>query len=162
MSFQAGPCIMLTDLCVEHGLEMAEFSPQTVEGLKKLWPDLTIRTNPIDLAFVSDMGIFGEAARLALRDENVDALIVFYLDVFSLFTVGVSEYLIPLASEIRKPIIVCANFPVSLTTEMSAEGVARFESNGIPVYPLPDRAVKALKGLVRRGEILRRFDQDIN
>ena len=29
------------------------------------------------------------------------------------------------------------------------------ESNGIPVYPLPERAVKALKGLVKRGEIVR-------
>jgi acyl-CoA synthetase (NDP forming) len=130
-----------------------------VASLRKLWPDLSIRTNPIDLAFVSDMGTFGDAARLALEDPNVDALIVFYLDVFSLFTAGVSQYLIPLAKELRKPIVVCANFPTSLATEMTAEGVARFEENGIPVYPLPERAVKALKGLVRRSEILRHFRQ---
>jgi len=157
MSFQAGPGIMLTDLCVQHGLAMAELSPQTVAGLKTLWPDLTIRTNPIDLAFVSDMGTFGDAARLVLQDRNVDALIVFYLDVLSLFTLGVSQYLIPLAKEIGKPIIVCANFPVSLASEMTADGIATFENNGIPVYPLPERAVKALKGLVRRSEILRHF-----
>jgi acyl-CoA synthetase (NDP forming) len=159
MSFQAGPGIVLTDLCVQHGLSMAELSPQTVASLRKLWPDLSIRTNPIDLAFVSDMGTFGDAARLALEDPNVDALIVFYLDMFSLFTAGVSQYLIPLAKELRKPIVVCANFPTSLATEMTAEGVARFEENGIPVYPLPERAVKALKGLVRRSEILRHFRQ---
>jgi len=157
MSFQAGPGIMLTDLCVSNGLKMAELSSKTVTGLKELWPDLTIRTNPVDLAFVSDMGTFGDAARLVLQDEGVDALIVFYLDVFSLFTFGVSEYLIPLAQEIQKPVIVCANFPISLTSDMTADGMTRFEENGIPVYPLPDRAVKALKGLVRRGEIVRHF-----
>ncbi|RJP71963.1 MAG: hypothetical protein C4532_06700, partial [Candidatus Abyssobacteria bacterium SURF_17] len=153
MSFQAGPGIMLTDLCVSHGLEMAQLSDKTVRSLKRLWPDLTIRTNPVDLAFVSDMEVFGDAARIVLNDENVDAVIVFYLDVMSFFTTALSEKLVPLAKEIRKPIVVCANFPVKLSSAETAEGLARFEDSGIPVYPLPARAVKALKGMVRRGRI---------
>jgi acyl-CoA synthetase (NDP forming) len=155
MSFQAGPGIMLTDLCASHGLEMAELSSETVAGLKKLWPDLTIRTNPVDLAFLSDMNALGDAAQLVLNDENVDAVIIFYLDVASVFTATLTEQLIPLKKEIAKPIIVCANFPVKLSSSETEEGLQRFHSNGIPVYPLPDRAVKALRGLVRRGEILR-------
>lgn len=156
MSFQAGPGIMLTDLCESHGLTMPQLSPRTVAGLKRLWPNLTIRTNPIDLAFVSDMNVVGEAARLVLDDENVDSLIVFYLDVMSFFTTAVGGQLIPLAKN-GKPIIVCANFPVRLSSSATEEGLTRFHENGIPVYPLPARAVKALKGLVRRGEIERRF-----
>ena len=155
MSFQAGPGIMLTDLCVSHGLEMAELSPATVDDLRKLWPNLTIRTNPVDLAFLSDMNTFGDAARLVLNDDNVDAIIVFYLDVASILTAGISEQLIPLAKELRKPIIVCANFPVSLASAETEEGMQNFHAHGIPVYPLPERAVKALRGLVRRGEIVR-------
>ncbi len=158
MSFQAGPGIMLTDLCVSHGLEMPELSSRTVAGLEKLWPNLTIRTNPVDLAFLSDMNALGDAARLVLNDENVDALIVFYLDVASVFTASLTEQLIPLKTEIAKPIIVCANFPVRLASEDTEEGLQKFHSGGIPVYPLPARAVKALRGLVRRGEILRRFN----
>lgn len=157
MSFQAGPGIMLTDLCVSHGLQMAEFAPETLAKLRKLWPDLTIRSNPVDLAFLSDMNAFGEAAKLVLEDENVDSIIVFYLDVFSFFTVAISEQLIPLAGKVNKPIVVCANFPVRLSSTETDEGMTAFHDNGIPVYPLPDRAVKALKGLVRRGEIERSF-----
>lgn len=157
MSFQAGPGIMLTDLVESHGLHMAALSQKTVAALKELWPDLTIRNNPVDLAFVSSMDVFGEAAKAVLNDENVDSLIVFYLDVFSLFTVGVSAQLIPLAKEVPKPIVVCANFPVRLSSKETEEGIADFQNNGIPVYPLPARAVKALKGLVRRGQILKRF-----
>jgi len=157
MSFQAGPGIILTDLCVSNGLSMARFAPDTVEGLKRLWPDLSIRSNPVDLAFVNDMNVFGEAARLVLEDENVDAVIVFYLDVLSFFTTMVSEQLVPLAKEVSKPIVVCANFPVRLSSTETEEGLARFQGNGIPVYPLPERAVKALAGLVRRGKIMERF-----
>jgi acyl-CoA synthetase (NDP forming) len=155
MSFQAGPGIMLTDLCAHHGLEMAELSPATVEGLKKLWPDLTIRSNPVDLAFLNDMTTLGDATRLILQDESVDAVILFYLDVASVFTAGISSQLIPLRKEIDKPVVVCANFPVSLASSETMEGIAAFHDNGIPVYPMPDRAVKALKGLVRRGCIAR-------
>jgi len=157
MSFQAGPGIMLTDLCVSHGLEMAELSPKTVSKLKRLWPDLTIRSNPVDLAFLSDMSAFGEAARCVLEDDNVDSVIVFYLDVLSLFTAILSEQLIPLAKEFTKPIVVCSNSPVKLFTEESRVGLDRFQENGIAVYPMPGRAVRALKGLVRRGEIERSF-----
>ena len=157
MSFQAGPGIMLTDLCVSHGLTMASLSQDTIMGLKRLWPDLTIRSNPVDLAFVNDMNVFGEAARLVMADENVDAVIVFYLDVLSFFTAMLSEQLVPLAREISKPIIVCANFPVRLSSADTEEGLAMFQDNGIPVYPLPERAVKALAGLVRRGRMMERF-----
>ncbi len=155
MSFQAGPGIMLTDLCVSHGLEMARLSPNTVGKLRRLWPDLTIRSNPVDLAFLSDMNAFGEAARVVLEDENVDSIIVFYLDVMSFFTAVTSEQLAPLAKETTKPIVVCANSPVKLSSNEVEEGLARFHDSGIAVYPLPARAVKALKGLVRRGEIER-------
>jgi acyl-CoA synthetase (NDP forming) len=157
MSFQAGPGIILTDLCVSHGLSMARFAPSTIEGLRKLWPDLSIRSNPVDLAFLNDMNIFGEAVRLVLEDENVDAVIVFYLDFLSFFTTMLSEQLVPLAKEVSKPIVVCANFPVKLSPTETEEGLVRFQGNGIPVYPLPERAVKALAGLVRRGKMMERF-----
>lgn len=157
MSFQAGPGIMLTDLCVSHGLEMAKLSEDTVAKLKKLWPDLTIRSNPIDLAFFSDMGAFGEVVRIVLEDENVDSAIVFYLDVMSFFTTILADQLVPLAKEFPKPIVVCANFPLRLSSGEADEGLAKYHEGGIAVYPLPDRAVKALKGLVRRGEIERNF-----
>jgi acyl-CoA synthetase (NDP forming) len=155
ISFQAGPGIMLTDLCVSHGLEMARLSESAVSKLRRLWPDLSIRTNPVDLAFLSDMNAFGEVARIVLEDENVDSVIVFYLDVLSFFTAMLSEHLIPLAEEFPKPIVVCANFPVRLSLKEADAPLAKLHKSGIAVYPMPARAVKALKGLVRRGEIER-------
>jgi acyl-CoA synthetase (NDP forming) len=157
MSFQAGPGIMLTDLCVSHGLEMTQLSESTVAKLKKLWPDLTIRSNPVDLAFLSDINDFGAAAQLVLEDENVDSVIVFYLDVMAFFTAVLAEQLAPLAEKFSKPIVVCANFPVRLSTGDVDEGLTKLYDSGIAVYPLPARAVKALRGLVRRGEIKRNF-----
>jgi acyl-CoA synthetase (NDP forming) len=103
------------------------------------------------------MSTFGEAARLVLEDENVDSVIVFYLDMMSFFTTVLSDQLISLGKEIPKPIVVCANFPVKLSGRESEEGLAKLHDSGIAVYSLPARAVKALKGLVRRGEIERSF-----
>jgi acyl-CoA synthetase (NDP forming) len=51
-----------------------------------------------------------------------------------------------------KPIVVCANSPHGLIEEE----VSNFEANGVPVYALPDRALRALKGLIDYGEVTKR------
>ena len=48
-----------------------------------------------------------------------------------------------------KPIVLCVNSPRGFIEDE----VAEIESRGIPVYPLPERAVRALKGLFEYGEI---------
>lgn len=48
-----------------------------------------------------------------------------------------------------KPIVFCANS----SRGFIEDEVAEIESRGIPVYPLPERAVRALKGLFEYGEI---------
>ncbi|NNG06520.1 MAG: acetyl-CoA synthetase, partial [Desulfobacteraceae bacterium] len=72
LSGQAGPGILMTDLCIEKGLSLAEFERETLEELKGPTRDLVIRTNPVDLGFAFTREIFQYAVTTVLLYNNVD------------------------------------------------------------------------------------------
>jgi acyl-CoA synthetase (NDP forming) len=151
MSFQAGPGILLTDAVQRHGLRMAAFSPRTQEKLDKLLPPLTIRSNPVDMAFARNEQVFEESVHWILNDGDVDVLVVFLL-YHPFMTPG--RIAAPVCRQRQlsgKPIVLCANSPRGLIDEE----VSNFEANGVPVYALPDRALRALKGLIDYGEVIK-------
>jgi acyl-CoA synthetase (NDP forming) len=149
MSFQAGPGILLTDAVQRHGLRMAAFSPRTQEKLNKLLPPLTIRSNPVDMAFARNEQVFEESVHWILNDGDVDILVVFLL-YHPFMTPGrIAAPVFRQRQLSGKPIVLCANSPRGLIEEE----VSNFEANGVPVYALPDRALRALKGLIDYGEV---------
>ena len=152
MSFQAGPGILLTDAVVRSGLSMAVLSEKTQEGINRFLPPLTIRTNPVDMAFARNEEAFEETTRILLEDENVDGLIVFLLHHPFMTPKRIAGPLLRRKGETSKPVLLCANSPRGFI-----EGeVAELEERGVPVYPLPERAVRALRGLFEYGEIRER------
>jgi acetyl-CoA synthetase (ADP-forming) len=153
MSFQAGPGILLTDEVARSGLAMAVFSLQTQDRLNQLLPPMTIRTNPVDMAFARDEKAFEEVVRLILSDENVDALVIFLLHHPFMTPRRIKGPLLRQRESSRKTILLCANSPRGLIEEE----VEELEAGGIPVYSLPDRTIRALRGLMEYGKIKERY-----
>ncbi len=153
MSFQAGPGILLTDEVVRNGLSMAGFSPRTQGDLNRILPPLTIRTNPVDMAFARNEEAFEETMRLILSDENVDALVIFLLHHPFMTPGRIKAPVLRQRERSRKPILLCANSPRGLIEEE----VEELEKNGIPVYSMPGRTIRALRGLIQYGEVLERI-----
>jgi len=151
MSFQAGPGILLTDEVIGNGLQMAAFSERTREELNKILPPLTIRTNPVDMAFARKEEVFERTVRLILRDKHVDALVLFLLHHPFMTPREIKTPILRQKQQTGKPILLCANSPRGLVEEE----VQELEANGIPVYSLPDRTILALRGLIQYGEILK-------
>jgi acetate---CoA ligase (ADP-forming) subunit alpha len=149
MTFQAGPGILLTDAVIRSGLSMAVLSKKTQERINRFLPPFTIRTNPVDMAFAHSEEAFDEAARCLLGDRNVDALIVFLLHHPFMSTTRIFGPLLRQKQKSSKPIILCVNAPRGFFEDE----VKELEKRGIPVYPLPERAIRALKGLFAYGEI---------
>jgi len=152
MSFQAGPGILLTDEVARQGLTMAAFSSKTQGDLNRVLPPLTIRTNPVDMAFARNEEAFEETVRLILDDENVDALVIFLLHHPFMTPGRIKSPVLRQKQRSGKPVLICANSPRGLIEDE----VEELERNGIPVYSMPDRTIRALKGLIQYGEVQRR------
>ncbi|MDY7031214.1 MAG: hypothetical protein SVY10_04790, partial [Thermodesulfobacteriota bacterium] len=153
LSFQAGPGIMITDMCVTRGLKLPHFSGRTKEKLEEVLPPMTIRSNPVDLAFAKGMETIFGVIQTVLEDASIDALIFFMLPHPILPFEELLKGMMTMKEQYRKPIVICIN-----THQNEIQGmIDEFEGNGIPVYTRPERAAKALSGLVRYGELIGKF-----
>jgi len=148
LSVQAGPAIIIADQCRRQGLALAGFSAATKKKLKKLASPLNAVDNPVDLAWKSDeFDACRQMLKAVLDDDGVDAIIV--AAVFYASNMELMKAVVDIAGEAKKPITVCLDSPRGAAqAEINA-----LEASGVPVSPLPERAVSGMAGLVKYGKI---------
>jgi acetyltransferase len=73
----------LADLCLEHGLEVPEFSPQLQAALRPYLPAYASVQNPVDLTPIWQEfpNLYGPLLRTFFASDEVDILLVAILDV---------------------------------------------------------------------------------
>jgi len=151
VSVQAGPAIIISDVCKNNGLEIPEFTEETRRKIEDLLPPVTIRSNPVDLAFAYNPAVGLEVIRLVLQDRNVDVLIMFQL--YHPAVPPIAKMLVEAVRESGKPAIVALQAPRDLVRNE----VEALEKGGIPVYPTPERAAKVAVYLAKYRQILDRM-----
>ena len=134
--------VLTADAVVENNLALAKFSRKVEEQLKEKMPDYVIISNPIDLTGDSDALRYKAALGSVAEDKNIDAIIVILLMQVSSLESNVIEEIIE-AKRYGKPIFVC-----STGSDFTEIHKKILEENGIPVYPTPERAAKAMHALV--------------
>jgi acyl-CoA synthetase (NDP forming) len=73
----------LADLCLEHGLEVPEFSPQLQAALRPYLPTYASVQNPVDLTPIWQEfpKLYGPLLRTFFASDEVDILLVTIIDV---------------------------------------------------------------------------------
>jgi acetyl coenzyme A synthetase (ADP forming)-like protein len=145
-----GPGIMTTDAAVRHGLQLASLSEQTVEALKKDLPPTANIHNPVDVIGDATHERYEAAIRHVLEDENVDAAIVILTPQAMTDVLETAEIVPRVCEGIDKPVLCSFMGIVDVS-----EGVKYLEKNGIPNYPFPESAVRAMTSMVSFGALLR-------
>jgi acetyl coenzyme A synthetase (ADP forming)-like protein len=140
-----GPGIMIADACEAEGLEVAEFTSETREGLRALFPEEASVRNPVDMIASATPESYEKALSLVLQDEAVDAVIAAFVPPLGVRQQQVAEAII--AGAQTRP-----DRP-TLAVLMGREGLptARPElrAAGIPAYIFPESAARALGALHR-------------
>ncbi len=141
--------VAASDMCSDTGLDVAKTPESVREVLSEKFPGYFILNNPIDLTGSSGDQDYGTAMKAALVDNDFfDAAIVISLMPPETMTEGVVDIISQMAEESGKPVVIC-----------EASGVytgnikTKFEEKGLPVFPTPERCVKAMNVLVERGKL---------
>jgi acyl-CoA synthetase (NDP forming) len=154
ISYTGGFGVMGIDACQKYGLEVARFSPQTINLLGEILPSWQGVGNPVDLGpaiMVRKIPAFETletVVKAVLNDPGVDAI----LGIFGAFapSIGVSYYQIAekaTMSHPDKPIVFYFYGP------FVAEALGEFHSkNGTMAFPSPNRAIRALGHLADYSE----------
>ena len=146
LSGQAGPGMAACDVCEMERLMIPAFSAETQKKVEELLPPLAIRTNPVDMgpAWYDSAAIKG-IVNTVLEDRKIDAVILCIM--FASANRSAAGVLTGFLSERRppKPILCCFSSPPGIWDNE----IKQLEASGIPNYPTPERAAKALSNLYR-------------
>jgi acyl-CoA synthetase (NDP forming) len=165
-----GFSVIETDLCVKMGLEVPQFSDETIRELMKIVPLTGIGVrNPLDAWPVFASGTISDAIKLIAFDEKIHSVIIdINEDVLSGYfkvrwgekfedrlknclnaTVEGCKYV---RNKIKKPIALCIPFSsIHLEEDRKYLMEARtlFQNEGFPVYSSIERAAKVISKLVQ-------------
>ena len=140
-----GPGIIATDAIEKSRLKMATLTKETVEDLRKKLPPAANFYNPIDVLGDAKADRYDFAIRAALKDPNVDGVIVVLTPQTSTEPLPTAEALVKAAGEFGKPVVAAF-----MGGPASAEGFRYLMRNRVPCFPFPERAVSAMNALYRQ------------
>jgi len=134
-----GPGIIATDALVGSGLKIAEFSDKTRSQLESFLPPHASTGNPCDLTGDADEALFQQTLQVVLDDDNVDGAIVILTPVTPGADAKIAEATSKVAVASTKTTFFCF-----LGVSDFTEGIEVLHSNGLPHFPFPENAVRAL------------------
>ncbi len=146
-----GPGIMASDACESRGLTIAALSPLTVESLRAFLPGAASANNPVDMLASASEEDYERAARIVLRDPDVDALLVLFVPTIVTEAKAMAAAVERAAKDATKPILASV-----IGTHGVPEALAALRAARIPAYAFPEPAVLALSRAVRYGSWLAR------
>ena len=165
-----GPGAAAADACGRVGLELPDLSQETVEKLAAYVPQTGSVSNPVDLTFSKNQDDFyGSIPRLLIREEKADTLLVYFLTPpktieRALTQMGIKGDAIDdlsrqwmekqcrsvaeLLETNGKPVV---GFTFLSLKDPSIHGLL---SRGVPVFPGPNRAARAIAAMVKYSNYL--------
>jgi acetyl coenzyme A synthetase (ADP forming)-like protein len=134
--------VLACDEAERQGLKLPEPSNKLKKIFRKIFPEHVILSNPIDLTGDVTTERFRIAIEECLKSKEFDGVITITLFQVPALEKDIVDAIANL-KKYGKPILCCAaggRFTLELSKAL--------EKNGIPVYPSPERAVKAMAALV--------------
>jgi acetate---CoA ligase (ADP-forming) subunit alpha len=152
-----GPGIMAVDECESNGLTVERFSEDTLQEFQKLkdqgvLPKFAAISNPVDLTGSVTDEMFEVASELMFRVPEVSGIILLGLHHLPSLREKYIDGVAKVAGNYQKPIVMCDIGE----TEMALYTRFRFDKLGIPSFPSPEDAARAMAALVRYGAYLKK------
>jgi len=135
--------VLATDEADRQGILLPEPSEKLKKEMRKVTPSYASLHNPIDLTGDADANRYKVTIEACLRSNEYDGVIAITLFQVPTLEKSVVDEVIKLHKKYKKPLLACAAGG-KFTEELSEKLV----KGGVPVYPTPERAVKAMKALV--------------
>lgn len=140
-----GPGILASDAMRAEGLQLSTLAPATQERLRSVLPASASVGNPVDVVGDADAKRYADALEALRRDPEVDGLVV-VLTPQVMTQVEETAKLLSTVKGGRRLLPIAAAF---LGGSSVRAGVEVLRSSGVPSYPSPERAVRALARLWR-------------
>jgi acetyltransferase len=137
-----GPGVLATDYLMEHGGQLAELSPATMERLNAVLPAHWSHNNPVDVLGDAGAEKYQAAIQACENDPNVDGTLVILTPQEVTDATAIAKGLASMKH--RKPIFACW-----MGEKQVKEGREILEVGKIPHYRFPESAVAVFLKMYR-------------
>jgi acetyltransferase len=141
-----GPGALAVDALDACGLQLADLSSKTIEGLRELLPPAASLSNPVDMLASAGPTEYAGCLRLLLADGAVQSIMLILAPPPMTTAAEVAGAILPMALGASKPVVVAL-----MGEDMIVRAARLFRQAHIPDYRFPERAASALKVLVQRA-----------
>ena len=138
--------VLSADALEKYGFTLPEFDKKTISKIESIMPNYSTIHNPLDLVGDADVNRYDVAIKSALKDDNIDAIIVCILLQTSPLDPDIVDLISSVNEKKKKPMLI-----VSAGGEYTQILLRSLEKEGIPSYPSPERAVRSLKALLKKN-----------
>ncbi len=143
-----GSGIISADEAEINGLVLPELPQELKKKLSNKLPDYVILRNPLDLTGNAYADLYRETLNITVSEDSFSAFIVIFGDPID----GAADVIKEITEKTDKPIL-----SVYLGGgDLQKTEINKFREYKLPVYPTPERAVKALSNLVKYSKYLQR------
>jgi acetyl coenzyme A synthetase (ADP forming)-like protein len=159
-----GAGILATDAAVRHGVQLAEFTEETVRKLRELLPPTVNVANPVDMTGEPNEQRYETVVRTVLEDPNVAGVVVIAAPHILMSLENIARHIVRAVhltrslsasgegqGEVQKPVLACL---MAVTDARPA--IEILEEANIPHYSFPERAARALAAMARYREWVHR------
>ncbi len=154
-----GAGILAADACERWGLRVPRFSTETQNALSSFLPEEASTGNPVDMIATAGATDYERALGVSLGEADA-ALVIFRPPVVLAEPAeAVAERILAAAAQQeKKPIVACTLSEAGIVKPFQE----RLTRAGIPVYTMPEAAVRALYFLYRIGKRRAVFESEID
>ncbi len=144
-----GPGVMATDTLISMGGKLVNLSEETLQKLSDLLPTYWSHGNPVDVLGDALPDRYAKATQIVLEDENVDAVLVILTPQAMTHPTETARAIEKMAENTSKLIMAAWLGGASMRSAVDV-----FNNAGIPVYPVPEQAIRAFMTLVNYSKNL--------
>ncbi|WP_026927058.1 acetate--CoA ligase family protein [Granulicoccus phenolivorans] len=145
--FSGGGCAMASDALGHAGLEMAEFTPQTLQRFEEVLPDYAAWTNPVDATsdILTKPEIGGPSLLATCEDANTDLVVYPFPCDYEELTGQIGHTIVETQAQTQTPIV-----PIWMSDRLGSGYQALVDGGMLPIGSIR-RGVTALRRWQERG-----------
>ncbi|HEX7393246.1 MAG TPA: CoA-binding protein [Thermoplasmata archaeon] len=145
-----GMGVIATDYAEEMGLVLADLTDATIEEINKVCPPTWSKGNPIDIIGDADTARYANVLKIVGQAPEVKGILVIAARQAATNLFELAKWIAITAKLSGKPTIACFAGIEDPESERFLDG------RGVPVMPVPERAITALHALSVRGKYLQK------
>ena len=155
ITISGGAGILMTDECIDRGMQLAQLAPATVEKLRGFVPSFGSLNNPVDVtaAIFNDLTLINRTLQAIVDDPGVDCIAMINASLQGEIAAKIAAEIVAVAQQTDKPIFLTW----SARDVMAPEAYAALDAARLPHYKSPVRCGRAMAAVSWYAEQQRRY-----